>query len=91
MTMRGNRLRMPPRLQKKTIGTRARLATDEKQLLARQPHEQDESADSQVGGPHKVIRQAYVDLMTGQQDTDCRNRVGEILRKAAEKARRPRR
>jgi hypothetical protein len=90
MTKRDDRLRRPPKPRTRAVGTRARLATDEKHLIARQPHERDESADSQVGGPHKVIRQAYVDLMSGLQDTDCRNRVGEILGKAARKARRPR-
>lgn len=90
MTLRGDRRRWPPKPRLKAVGTRARLATDEKHLIARQPHEHDESADSQGGGPHKIIQQAFVDLMEGQQDTDCRNRAGEMLSKIAKKARRPR-
>ena len=45
----------------------------------RQPDERDESADQQKTEPHDVMRQAHDDMQSGQQDTDCRNRVAEVL------------
>jgi hypothetical protein len=36
----------------------------------RLPHEQDESSDSQGGGPRPVMEQARRDIESGQQDTD---------------------
>jgi len=40
------------------------------------PHERDESDDSQQGEPRDDMRQAYDDLMSGQQDTDLRESRG---------------
>ena len=39
-----------------------------KDVLPRLPHERDESDDSQQSGPREDIRQAYDDIMSGQQD-----------------------
>ena len=36
----------------------------------RLPHEHDESADSQAGGPRQVMEQARRDIESGKQDTD---------------------
>lgn len=65
-------------------GTRRALSTDEKGAspdgtTMRQPDERDQSADQQATPPRKVMEQAHADLQSGQQDTDCRNRVAEIL------------
>lgn len=38
----------------------------------RLPHERDESDDSQQSGPRSDMLQAYTDIMSGQEDTDCR-------------------
>lgn len=48
----------------------------QKDALPRLPHERDESDDSQQDGPRDDIRQAYDDLMAGQQDTDLREQRG---------------
>ncbi|MDO8299746.1 hypothetical protein [Lacisediminimonas sp.] len=42
----------------------------------RQPNEIDESEDSQQSGPRSDMVQAYKDVMSGQQDTDCREQRG---------------
>ncbi len=42
----------------------------------RQPNEHDESADSQESAPRSDMVQAYRDVMSGQQDTDCREQRG---------------
>lgn len=47
-----------------------------KDALPRLPHERDESEDSQESGPRDDIRQAYEDIMSGQQDTDLRESRG---------------
>lgn len=47
-----------------------------KDALPRLPHERDESDDSQQSGPRDNIRQAYADVMSGQQDTDLRETRG---------------
>lgn len=47
-----------------------------KNALPRLPHEHDESDDSQQSGPRDDMRQAYVDVMSGQQDTDLRETRG---------------
>ncbi|HVE90416.1 MAG TPA: hypothetical protein VNA44_12035 [Burkholderiaceae bacterium] len=63
-------------------GTKRILATDDPAATApelRQPNERDESADQQLTGPRRVIKQAHDDLQSGQQDTDARNRVAEVL------------
>jgi hypothetical protein len=44
-----------------------------------QPDERDESADQQGTAPREVMKQAHDDVQSGQQDTDCRNRVAEVL------------
>jgi len=63
-------------------GTQRMLATDDPAATPRQlrqPHERDESADQQLTGPRRVIKQAHDDLQSGQQDTDARNRIPEVL------------
>ncbi len=40
--------------------------------IPRLPHERDESDDSQQSGPRSEMLQAYTDIMSGQEDTDCR-------------------
>lgn len=40
------------------------------------PHEQDESHESQGGGPHQVMRQAKRDIDRGVVDTDRRSSYG---------------
>ena len=63
-------------------GTRRTLATDDVAATSRelrQPNERDESADEQLTTPRRVIKQAHDDLQSGQQDTDARNRVAEVL------------
>lgn len=57
-------------------------ATDEKAAdveQLRQPNERDESADQQKTATRSVIKQAHDDVQSGQQDTDARNRVAEVL------------
>lgn len=41
------------------------------------PHENDESDDSQASGPREVIKQAYDDVQSGQEDTDLRATSGK--------------
>ena len=63
-------------------GTQRTLATDDPAASPqelRQPNERDESADQQLSPPRRVIKQAHDDLQNGQQDTDARNRVAEVL------------
>ena len=74
--------RSDQRQTEELAGTKRRLATDEpvatpRQL--RQPHERDQSADQQLSSTRRVMKQAHDDLKSGQQDTDARNRVAEIL------------
>lgn len=54
-------------------------------VMPRQPNERDESADSQQSEPRGDIQQAYTDIVSGQQDTDCRGERGveEVVRKPA--------
>ena len=40
------------------------------------PHERDESDDSQQSAPRREMLQAYADIMSGQEDTDCREQRG---------------
>ena len=87
MPIRSERLRWPPRPDKRSVGTRARLATDEPSS-PRLPHERDESVDSQAGGPRPIIQRAYDDLAAGLQDTDCRNSAAEIIKKKSATRRR---
>ncbi len=65
-------------------GTKRVLATDEGagspgETHMRRPDERDESADAQATRPRAVMKQAHADLQSGQQDTDARNRVAEVL------------
>ena len=63
-------------------GTKRILATDDPAVTPRQlrqPNERDESADEQLTAPRRVIKQAHADVQGGQQDTDARNRVAEVL------------
>lgn len=54
--------------------------------IPRQPNEIDESADSQQSASRSVMEQAYKDVMSGQQDTDCREQRGveAVVKKTAE-------
>lgn len=52
----------------------ARPARDD--VMPRQPHERDESADSQESAPRSDMQQAYDDIMSGQMDTDAREQRG---------------
>ncbi len=54
--------------------------------MPRQPNEIDESADSQQSAPRSDMEQAYKDVMSGQQDTDCREQRGveNVVKKTAE-------
>ena len=92
MPIRGDRLRWPPRPGKRanerSAGTRTTLSTDEHKPTPRQPHERDESPDSQTSEPHDVIKQAHEDVTGGQVDTDCRNATVEIVERNATKRRR---
>lgn len=79
----GRAAKQPPQTTAFT-GTRRVLSTDEQGASTRkpnlrQPDERDESADQQGTAPRKVIKQAHDDVRSGQQDTDCRNRVAEVL------------
>jgi len=47
-----------------------------KGVTPRLPHERDESDDSQESAIRDDIKQAYVDLQSGQVDTDLRNTTG---------------
>ncbi len=63
-------------------GTKRVLATDDPAATPRQlrqPNERDESADEQLTPARRVMMQAHEDLKSGQQDTDARNRVAEVL------------
>lgn len=40
--------------------------------IPRLPHERDESDDSQQSDMRAELVQAYADIMSGQEDTDCR-------------------
>ncbi|MDB5798965.1 MAG: hypothetical protein JWP36_2867 [Paucimonas sp.] len=57
--------------------------------MPRQPNEHDESADSQQSGPREVMKQAYKDIVSGQQDTDNREQRGveEVVKANAGKDR----
>lgn len=77
----------PERSPKQTTaatGTRRVLSTDEQrpspaEPTLRQPDERDQSADQQNTAPREVMKQAHSDVQSGQQDTDCRNRVADVL------------
>lgn len=47
-----------------------------KDVVPRQPHERDESEDSQESEERDVMKQAYADIMNGQVDTDLREQRG---------------
>jgi hypothetical protein len=76
----------------KTDGTPFQVKTGKpvkNEAIPRQPHEHDESADSQESGQRDVIRQAYIDVTTGQVDTDMREQRGveEVVKAQTEKSR----
>lgn len=85
---------MPPRLRWPLLasrrrnglrqGTRQTRSTDE-QPAPQQPNERDQSAEAHHGGPRPVIQQAAEDLKQGLEDTDCRNRVAEVVPDATSK------
>lgn len=64
-----------------TNGKPFQVKTDKpvkKDALPRQPHERDESPDSQASGvPHEDMEQAYEDLENGLVDTDLRGSYSE--------------
>lgn len=63
----------------KTDGKSFQVSTQRpqrKDALPRLPHERDESDDSQQSGVRAPIRQAFDDIMSGQQDTDLREGRG---------------
>lgn len=63
----------------KTEGTPFQVRTGKpakRDAIPRQPHEHDESSDSQESGQRDVIRQAYLDVTNGQMDTDLREQRG---------------
>ncbi len=63
----------------KTDGTPFQVSTQRpkrEDLLPRLPHERDESDDSQQSEPRADMRQAFDDIMSGQQDTDMRESRG---------------
>ena len=81
---RGENAKASPAETTASTGTRRVLSTDEKGVspdgsTLRQPDERDQSADQQATSPRKAMKQAHDDVQSGQQDTDCRNRVAEIL------------
>ena len=61
-----------------------------RQATPRQPNERDESDDSQESPLRGNIRQAFEDLMAGQQDTDMREQRGveEVVKAHLEAVRR---
>lgn len=63
----------------KTDGKPFQVSTQKprrKDVQPRLPHERDESDDSQQSEPRDNIRQAFDDIMSGQQDTDLREGRG---------------
>lgn len=81
---RGESAKASPAKTTASTGTRQVLSTDEKGVspdgsTLRQPDERDQSADQHSTPPRKVMEQAHDDVQSGQQDTDCRNRVAEVL------------
>ncbi len=44
--------------------------------IPRLPHEREESDDSQQSDLRQDMVQAYADIMSGQEDTDCREQRG---------------
>jgi hypothetical protein len=76
----------------KTDGTPFQVRTGKparEDAIPRQPHERDESEDSQESGPRDVIRQAFIDVTNGQVDTDLREQRGveEVVKAQPEKSR----
>lgn len=69
-----------------TNGKPFQVKTDKpsrKDAIPREPHERDESPDSQASGvPHEDIQQAYEDLENGLVDTDLRGAYAEEQRAA---------
>lgn len=67
-----------------TDGKPFQIKTDtpvKKDAIPRQPHERDESPDSQTPSkPHKSMEQAYEDLENGLVDTDLRGAYAEEQR-----------
>ena len=89
MPIRGDRLRWPPRPGKKhaaTTATRQPLGAEQQEDPQRplaQPNERDESAPEQPSAPRPVIKQAFDDVQSGQQDTDCRNQSAQVLNRVS--------
>ncbi len=57
-------------------------------VVPRQPNEVDESADSQESGSRSDMLQAYEDVVSGLQDTDCHGLRGveDVVRKSGDQA-----
>ena len=92
MPLRGNRLRWPPRPGKKLAAaptarrqpSSAGQHEDPQRPLA-QPNEHDQDAHEQPSAPRPLIKQAFDDVQSGQQDTDCRNQSAQVLDHATKK------
>lgn len=63
-------------IQNKQRQVRAKKPDGAGQAEPRLPHEHDESADSQGGGPRPIMEQARRDIENGQQDTDLHGEPG---------------
>ncbi len=85
MPIRGDRLRWPPRPGKKHAAKSARRfpsgaeQREDSQRPLAQPNERDESAPEPPNAPRPLIKQAFDDVQSGQQDTDCRNQSAQVL------------
>jgi hypothetical protein len=76
----------------KTDGTPFQVKTGKpvkEDAIPRQPHERDESDDSQASGQRDVIRQAFIDVTSGQVNTDLRQGRGveEVVKANPEESR----
>ncbi len=77
-----NSSKTPTKISRSERTTKRTLSTDEQARdpgELRQPNERDESADQQATPTRPRIKQGHDDVQSGQQDTDCRNRVSEQL------------
>lgn len=87
MPIRGDRLRWPPRLGKRSgqaalSGARHSPSTEAQPENPNQPprqsDERDDSADRQSSAARTTTRQAYDDIEAGRRDTDHRNQTAEV-------------
>lgn len=71
----------PARKRSPTGATTQHLPGDDTEADTRLPHERDESSDSQESAPREVLKRAYDDLKSGQQDTDRGAPMDEVYRR----------